>query len=86
MKMKKVKDTKTPTVRQLQNISEDLKDRFKSFVSFSITNRHYYLTNHGEIEYRIYINAGIGESYYSDTWEGILQHYHKLMKIKKEDL
>ena len=84
--MKKVKDTKTPTVRQLQNISENLKDRFKSYVSFSTTVRHYYLTNHGKIEYRIYIGVAVGTSYRSDTWEGILQHYHKLMKMKKEDL
>ena len=84
--MKKVKDTKTPTVRQLQNISEDLEDRFKSYVSVSITICQY-STDRDSIEYRIYIAVGtVGESYHSDTWKEILQHYHKLMKMKKEDL
>ena len=80
--MKKVKDTKTPTVRQLQNISENLKCHFETYVSVSIKTYSHYLTDSSDIGYGIYIaiGTGAGDSFEFGTWAELLQCYHELMK------
>jgi len=86
VKIRKVKDTKNPTIRQLQNMSENLRDHFERYVSITIKT-YCHLNSNIKIGFEIYIsNAEFGKTgtfQYSDTWSELLQKYYQLMKRKK---
>lgn len=77
--MKKVIDTKNPTVRQMISISENLREKFKKYSSVAVET-HAHSNSTIEIEYRMYIEDKTSE--YFETWPELLSSYHKLMKEK----
>jgi len=75
--MKKVKDIKYPTLKQMSSISDNLREKFGEYSSIQITTNSYTHTDTC-IEYYLYI-ANTHNKYF-DSWQELLTYYHKLMK------
>ena len=84
MKLKKVKDTKQPTIKQLQNIAENLRKHFKCFATVRVEVECFdHISNTRieiEIEYGIYIASDGQATHNFKSWQELLSHYHKLME------
>ena len=80
--MKKVKDTKNPTVKQLRNIARNLKEHLNTFATASIDVRCYDHLDDVVIEYGIYIASDSEGTHQFKSWQELLSFYHELMKEK----
>ena len=84
MKLKKVKDTKQPTVKQLQNIAENLRKHFKCFATAGVEVECYNHINSmrikTEIDYGIYTESDSQATHRFKSWQELLYFYHKLME------
>ena len=80
--MKKVKDTKEPTVKQLRNIAGNLKEYLNTFATASVDVRCYDHIDDIIIEYGIYIASDDKGTHIFKSWQELLSFYHKLMKEK----
>ncbi len=76
--MKKVKDTKNPTVKQFISMSKNLQEKFKKYASLTIETHSYTHIKETEVEYRLYVEDKTDESF--DTWSDLLQYYHEVIK------
>ena len=84
MKLKKVKDTKQPTIKQLQNIAENLRKHFKCYAIAGVEAKCYYYINRmkieTEMEYGIYIASDGKGTHRFKSWQELLSFYHELME------
>lgn len=80
--MKKVKDTKNPTVRQLRNIAKNLKEHLNTSATAEIASRCYDHSDDIDVEYGIYIASDDQSTHMFRTWQGLLIYYHELMERK----
>ena len=79
--MKKVIDTKQPTVKQMISMSENLREKFKKYSSMQLSiHVHPKETN---VEYWVYIENGASCSIKS--WKELLSFYHQLMKEETDE-
>lgn len=77
--MKKVTDTKNPTVKQLRNISENLRNYLETYASITVT-ADFFRSGTEEVKYGIYIEKDGKATHRFKTWLELLSFYHKLMK------
>ena len=82
MKLKKVKDTKQPTVKQLQNIAENLRKHFRCFATAEVVVECYDHINSMKIkmEYGIYIESDGQATHNFKSWQELLSFYHELVE------
>ena len=84
--MKPVRITKYFSLKQLQNMSDNLRDKFNCYTSLEVNARSYTNTIHNkhlEVCYHLYKAFSSGmTSLIKDykTWEELQQQYLKLMK------
>ena len=85
--MKEVKDTKQPTLKQMISMSENLREKFKFYVSMSIDIdiNAYDSRDTVDTSYKIYIESNPILFSNCESWEGLLSTYHKLMRGKKDE-
>lgn len=76
--MKKVKDTKNPTVKQFISMSKNLQEKFKKYASLSIETHSYINIKETKVKYRLYVEDKTGKPF--DTWSDLLQYYHEVIK------
>jgi len=74
--MKKVKDTKYPTIKQMSLMSENLRSKFKTHSDIQISTPTY--EHGGKVEYYIYVANRVSK--YLHSWQELLSSYHKLME------
>ena len=77
--MEKVKDTKNPTVKQLQNIAGNLEEKFGKYSTAKVVCQAF--TASRRTNYRIYIEHFPNTRNFK-SWQELLSFYHKLMKEK----
>jgi len=87
VKIRKVRDTKNPTVRQLQTIAENLGGRFKTYVHVTIgSTTSLYLDKSSQMDYGIYLECDFSGTHLFKSWQGLLEFYHSLMSKTKEEI
>lgn len=74
--MKKVKNTKEATVRQLQNISQNLREKFGKYSTAGVICISLYGST---TEYEIYVEHFDCTKTFG-SWKELLLFYHKLIK------
>jgi len=75
--MKKVKDTKYPTLKQMSSISDNIEEIFKTYTSIEISCVTH-LHKDTKIEYLFYVEDK--HCKYFNSWQELLTFYHKVMK------
>lgn len=75
--MKKVRDTKYPTIRQIESMSENLRDKFKEYSNIQIST-HSFSQGRLKTEYLLYVAEIYCNSL--NSWQELLSFYHKVMK------
>lgn len=76
--MKKIKDTKSPTVRQMISMSENLRGKFGKYSSIMIETHAHTSSEGVDVEYRFYVENGKEDTFKS--WKELLSFYHEVMK------
>ena len=76
----KVKDMKNPTVKQMQIMAENLKNRLDTYASIKIQVNCFPHTSIIEVEYGIYTASAKTATHFFDSWSDLLQYYHELMR------
>lgn len=77
--MKKIKDTKNPTIRQMISMSKNLRKKFKKYSSIQVdVDAHHTSVLGVDVSYRLYIENRENETFKS--WQKLLSFYHKLME------
>ena len=78
--MKKVNDTKQPTVKQMISMSENLREKLKTYISISIEVGAYTHVDPVEVNYKVYMSSGSGYFHNHISWQELLTFYHQLMR------
>lgn len=84
-KMKRIQRSKEPTVRQMLNMTVNLKEKYNKYASLSIWTRSYDNIPDTATDYNLYIADT--DSWDFKTWEAYQDKYFELMKLepKAED-
>jgi len=81
--MKRIGKSKEPTLKTLQNITENLKEKFRRSFCLTLESWSYDIGDQ-RTGYHISILPGIDGSSCTgkpfETWSDLLNYYHKLMK------
>ena len=77
--MKRVYDSKEPTIKALQNISENLSNHLQTYTQVTITASHSDITSLRYVEYGIYIESDGQATHTFKTWAEALSLYKQLM-------
>ena len=79
--MLKVRSTKDVTIRQMQNMAENLREKLNTYVSIVIDISYYSDSKRlsADSKYKIYIESNKPAWAYFTTWKQLQIAYHKLM-------
>lgn len=76
--MKKVKDTKNPTIKQMSSMSENLREKFNKYSSIDLSVGTYTYTKLAKLKCSIYVENKHCIEF--EFWQELLSFYHKLME------
>ena len=82
--MKRIYKSKSPTIKQLQNISENLQRIFKCYATAGV-EVHSHPGHDSEIRYGLYIASDNQATHSFASWSELLHYYQKLIKEAKYD-
>ena len=79
--MKRIYDSKEPTIKALQNIAENLRKHLKTYTQVTVqaTSAHTFKPRY-DIEYGIYIESDGQPTHTFETWPETLNFYKHLMR------
>ncbi len=80
MKLKKVKDTKNPTIKQMISMSENLRGLLNCYINIEITSKSFDHKEETDAGYGIYIASDGQPTHKFNSWEDLLSFYHELME------
>lgn len=80
MKLKKVKDTKNPTIKQMISMSENLRAYLNTYANIEIHSQSFDYEGETNVIYGIYIASDGEGTHEFKSWQELLSFYHELME------
>jgi len=82
--MKRVYDSKEPSIKTLQNIAENLRKHLETYVQVTVGAYSSHRSGFAYVEYGIYIESDSQAIYTFRDWSEALRFYRSLIKRRRK--